>query len=539
MAQSKLSLIIETLYQGKGVKDATQDLKELDGATEQGTSRMDQFRSAMTSVAAVAGTAGAALYAAKKAFDFGAEGQKLLNLEMSFRNLSLSAGESADVIINKMRMATNGMVADSELMLSTNRFLAMGLADTGSEAAKLAEIAVTLGTAFGRDASASMEEFALLLANQSIPRLDTFGISAAKVRQRIEELQAATPELTRETAFMQAVMEEAAVSMSKLGDSMPVDEFARAEAQFQNLTEESKKLAAQLGSPTAGMLAGIISTKTGVIELHGALKDSEVSFLNQILILKRFEDANWEAEKRMRYFAIAIDLAKSGIDATAKEFMEYIPAIDAANMRAEAANEYYLRMAEALNMTAIAANQLKDPVGEASIGIGAMGESARETYAQIYQLNRELAALDGTNVNASVSVDVGAALADIAHLRNEMASLGGGLVGATLAGGGSSGPAIPAGGGGGGGSSPPGPPEFQHGTGGWQIVPPGYESRPYLVGLHSGEPFNVIPKSQASGASLAGGITVQIYPTGGQLNNPGVMGKMIADATLNNLAGRM
>ena len=44
----------------------------------------------------------------------------------------------------------------------------------------------------GNGATESMENFALMLANQSILRLDSFGISSGKVTARIEELMSAT-----------------------------------------------------------------------------------------------------------------------------------------------------------------------------------------------------------------------------------------------------------------------------------------------------------------------------------------------------------
>jgi hypothetical protein len=52
-----------------------------------------------------------------------------------------------------------------------------------------------------------MAYFNAMLANQSIERLDTFGISSGRVRQRIEEQMAATAGLSREQAFVNAVME--------------------------------------------------------------------------------------------------------------------------------------------------------------------------------------------------------------------------------------------------------------------------------------------------------------------------------------------
>jgi hypothetical protein len=89
------------------------------------------------------------------------------------------------------------MVSDAELMKSANQFLVMGLADSTEEASKFAEMATQLGRAMGKEAVPAMADFAAMLANQSIPRLDTFGISSGNVRQSIEAQMKANSELTR------------------------------------------------------------------------------------------------------------------------------------------------------------------------------------------------------------------------------------------------------------------------------------------------------------------------------------------------------
>jgi len=95
----------------------------------------------------------------------------------------------------------------------------MGLADSSESASEMAEMATRLGMAMGEDATASMENFALMMANQSVPRLDSFGISASAVRTRIDELMSSVEGMTREQAFAMAVAEEGAVALERLGDA--------------------------------------------------------------------------------------------------------------------------------------------------------------------------------------------------------------------------------------------------------------------------------------------------------------------------------
>lgn len=158
----------------------------------------------------------------------------------TFAALTESIGTDAVTALEDLREATRGMVADADLMQAGNKFLAMGLADSSEEAANLAEVATQLGMAMGEDATASMENFALMMANQSIPRLDSFGISSAAVRDRIAELQAETEGMTREAAFNQAVMEQAAITMEKVGEQGggAAGSMARIKTTFANLKTE-------------------------------------------------------------------------------------------------------------------------------------------------------------------------------------------------------------------------------------------------------------------------------------------------------------
>lgn len=137
-------------------------------------------------------------------------------VQNTFDNLIESVGGDTTLAMEELRQATRGMVNDFDLMSAGNKFLAMGLADSSEEAANLSEIATQLGTAMGTDATTAMQDFALMLANQSIPRLDTFGLSSSVARQRIEELKEAGYDA--DEAFKMAVMEQAGDVMAKVGD---------------------------------------------------------------------------------------------------------------------------------------------------------------------------------------------------------------------------------------------------------------------------------------------------------------------------------
>lgn len=128
-------------------------------------------------------------------------------------------GKEATEMITAMQDATNGALSEMATMQSATKLLSMGLADNAEEAAKLTDIAVTLGSTMGKGPQEAFEEFTLLLANQSILRLDTFGISGATVRQRMEDMAKATGETDRQLLFLNATMEEAGKKMATLDEA--------------------------------------------------------------------------------------------------------------------------------------------------------------------------------------------------------------------------------------------------------------------------------------------------------------------------------
>lgn len=125
----------------------------------------------------------------------------------------------ATAAIDGIQEASGGAVSRMTAAQNAARLFSMGLADTAEEAEHLSEIALTLGSTMGKGPEEAFENFTLLLANQSILRLDTYGISGAKVRDRMKELQAETKGLDRETAFLTAVLEISDDKLRKLDEA--------------------------------------------------------------------------------------------------------------------------------------------------------------------------------------------------------------------------------------------------------------------------------------------------------------------------------
>ncbi len=212
------------------------------------------------------------VFAGMKILDFAGDMITLGNAanatEATFNALTGSAA-SARNTLNALRQATGGVVADTELMAGANRLLAMNIATTGQQAAELSGIAVNLGRAFGQDAASAIENFSLMLANQSYLRLDSLGISAGAVRARVAELKDEFPEMDKQARFTQATMEEAAKTVDRLGDS-----FKAAQTPVQQLATKFENFKTDAGQAMAGVVNTALTTLDQLVQISQMTGDT-------------------------------------------------------------------------------------------------------------------------------------------------------------------------------------------------------------------------------------------------------------------------
>ena len=258
MAKNTAELILKITKKGDGAKEAQEEIGGLEKAAKVAGAALTSYIGVET-----------ARQIGQVTVELAKLGAKAQRTETAFRNISGGAS-AATANLEAMGRATRGAVSETEAMASANQLMQMGLAGNAAELEEVAGMAVRLGTAMGRDANQSMEEFALLLANQSIPRLDTFGISAGAVRTRINELRDANEGMTRETAFMTAVMEEGRKSMKRLGDQTEDNQLA-----FEQLEASVTDFRTAVGKELAPVIADVARDLNDLVETG---EDSEAFF---------------------------------------------------------------------------------------------------------------------------------------------------------------------------------------------------------------------------------------------------------------------
>lgn len=126
--------------------------------------------------------------------------------------------ERAEEFLISFQKASDGTIDRMSAMEGATKLLGMGLVDNADEMETMVAIAVKMGDQT-MSAGDRIRDFAMLLANQSTPRLDNFNISSGKARKLIDELLKSGQAISREQAFKMAVMAEGAKSLEILGDT--------------------------------------------------------------------------------------------------------------------------------------------------------------------------------------------------------------------------------------------------------------------------------------------------------------------------------
>lgn len=188
--------------------------------------------------------------------------------ETAFLNLSGGTAEAAENMA-AMTRATRGLASEQEQQAIANQLLGMQLADNDEELEKIVNGSRRLGAAFkGMGTAEAANEFALLLSNMSFMRLDQFGLSSGKVRDRVNELKDAG--MSAEEAFKTAVFEEMDKTLERLGPEVETNaqKVERLAARWTDFKTAFGTAAQDMSDAT-----GTFETLTGLVE--GLTKGAE------------------------------------------------------------------------------------------------------------------------------------------------------------------------------------------------------------------------------------------------------------------------
>lgn len=260
MALEKLGVqaVIKGLNQFLGgMKKMDKSIEEVGDESKKTAKKSVDFDKALRGIAAVAGTVTAALFAAKKAFDFAEEGAQLLRIEQAGENLASSFGTSMDKIVEAVDRAAKGTVARSDIILASNKAMTLGVASSAEQMAQLMEIAAVRAKAMGLTTTQAFSDIVTGIGRMSPMILDNLGIltgGEATFKAYAESIGKAADELTdaeKKQALFEKVLKETQPQLDAAADQ--ADDLATSYEQLKvhitNAADEAKTSWAGIFTP--------------------------------------------------------------------------------------------------------------------------------------------------------------------------------------------------------------------------------------------------------------------------------------------------
>lgn len=293
---------ISSLYVEIGAK--IDDLKEGLAQAKTGLAgAAEGFTSLASTVTIAMGVAAAAGLVLKKAFELGAEGAQVIQVDSAFRGLMDSVGGSAS-ILGALRSATQGTVSDMQLMESTTRLLtgaegtlqkaiANNLPQLWAIANAASDLNPQLGTAAdmfdkitsaiqsGRTASLAQIGLAIKSTDAYNEYGDAVGLAGSKLSKEQQEEAALNAVLVKGTTIVtqaSGVNDQAADSIDRMNASLANTKDA-AEKKFAPGIAKAADLVTKIITATDKANAALMKQGTAVLQTS----DSYVDYLNSMV----------------------------------------------------------------------------------------------------------------------------------------------------------------------------------------------------------------------------------------------------------------
>ena len=271
MPDERLRIVVEAKDKATAaLKGLQKSLKGIGASGKTADGGLTKTQKAMGLLKAVAGAfvvrEGVKLIA--KLAVIGAEAERVSN---SFVAMTGGTAQAASML-EALREATRGAKSDMELMEGAANLLALGLADDAESLGSIVKNVEALGSRFG----GTMQIFQLMMSNQSLMRIDSFGIGVEEATKRIDEFKDAG--MNAEEAFKTAILELMGEKFEQLGGNVEDAklELERMEASWKNFVMELglgfKDMGAGVAGPGAKLFNWLTDLQRGYREARKETK---------------------------------------------------------------------------------------------------------------------------------------------------------------------------------------------------------------------------------------------------------------------------
>lgn len=203
--------------------------------------------------AGLVGLAAGLLEVGKAAFALGREAAGVERLRASFDDLAVGVGQSSEAMLSAMRAASSGTISDASLILSANKAMLLGVADSAGEMTQLIEVASARGRAMGLSTEQAFSDLVTGIGRMSPMILDNLGIVtggekvfddyAASLGRTAESLT----DVERKQALLNKVVVESADMVANMAESG--DDAATSFARMDTAAANAKQALGELFAP--------------------------------------------------------------------------------------------------------------------------------------------------------------------------------------------------------------------------------------------------------------------------------------------------
>jgi hypothetical protein len=205
----------------------------------------------LAGLAAAAGI-GAIAELGEQMMDLGRQAEQAGLVRDSFDQLATGVGQSSQEMLQAMRQASSGMIADTDLVLSANRAMMLGVADSSQEMAQLLEVAAVRGRAMGMSTADAFNDLVTGLGRMSPMILDNLGIvtGGEKVFTDYAASVGKAADALTDAEKKQALLNKV-ISETDTSGEIVVSQFERMDAAISN----AKIALGELFSPAVAAIA--------------------------------------------------------------------------------------------------------------------------------------------------------------------------------------------------------------------------------------------------------------------------------------------
>ena len=249
---------------GAAIRQAKAELKDLDkvaGTIGASGGGFDIGSALLGGVAGLAssGAVDMLMQTSAAVFDLARQSAGVQALGQSFDQLAAAAGTSGGAMLDALRKASQGTIADADLMLSANKAMMLGVADSANEMAQLLEVAAVRGKAMGLSTAQAFSDLVTGIGRMSPLILDNLGIVTGgeavfdDYAASLGRTAASLTDVERKQALLDKVISETDLS------AIPVaNQFERMDAAIQN----AKVALGEMFGPAVASIAQQIADAT-------------------------------------------------------------------------------------------------------------------------------------------------------------------------------------------------------------------------------------------------------------------------------------